>query len=49
MIKQLVQLIKKIISKEPLDERLEFEFEITIYDAIAISVILVMLWWVIFK
>jgi len=46
MMKQLYKLIRNIFSKEPLEETISVEF--SIYDAISIGVILVIVWWLLF-
>jgi len=46
MFKQLYRLAKNIFSNEPLEEAISIEF--SIYDAISIGVILVVVWWLLF-
>jgi hypothetical protein len=46
MFKQLYRLVKKIFSNEPLDEAISIEF--SIYDAIIVGVLLVVVWWLVF-
>jgi len=46
MFKQLYKLVRNIFSQEPLEEAISIEF--SIYDAISIGVILVVVWWVLF-
>jgi len=46
MLKQAYILVKNIFSNKPLDEAISIEF--SIYDAIAIGVLLVTVWWVLF-
>jgi len=47
MIKQLYTLFRKILTTEPLEEVISVEF--SIYDAISIGIILVIIWWVFFN
>ena len=46
MFKQLYKLVRNILAQEPLDEAISLEF--SIYDAISIGVILVIIWWILF-
>ncbi len=46
MFKQLYILVRNIFSNEPLDKAISIEF--SIYDAITIGVILVVVWWILF-
>ena len=46
MFKQLYLLVRNTFSNEPLDETISIEF--SIYDAISIGVILVIVWWLLF-
>jgi len=46
MIKLLYNLVRNIFTKEPLEEAISLEF--SIYDAISIGVILVIIWWIVF-
>jgi len=46
MFKQVYILIRNIFSNKPLDEAISVEF--SIYDAISIGVILVIVWWAVF-
>jgi len=46
MFKQLYNLVRNIFSEEPLEEAISLEF--SIYDAISIGVILVVVWWLVF-
>ena len=46
MMKQLYTLVRNILSTEPLEEAISVEF--SIYDAISIGVIIVIIWWVLF-
>jgi len=46
MFKQVYIMIRNVFSNQPLDEVISIEF--SIYDAISIGVILVIVWWAVF-